>query len=95
MTRFVPAPNLDDILEDATKNGRAEVAVEIRDLTAANVDTDTGDYERSLRVFDDNRGVGTETTDFAGHIIEWGSRYVDPQAPMRRAADTVGKFEET
>ena len=94
MSRFVPAPNLDDILADATKHDRAEVAVEIRDLTGENVDTDTGAYRDSLRVFDDDRGVGTETTDFAGHIIEWGSRFVDPQAPMRRAADTVGKFEE-
>ena len=58
------------------------------------VHTDTGGYARSLRVFDDQRGVGAETTDFAGHIIEWGSSRQSPQAPLRHAADAAGRFEE-
>lgn len=93
MNRFVPAPNLQDILEDVTKRDRAKVSVKMRDGAARNVNTDSGFYEESLRVFDDSRGVGAETTDFAGHIIEWGSVSRSPQAPIRRAAADLGRFE--
>lgn len=93
MSRFAPAPNLQEILEDASKGGRAKVAAKIRDKAKTNVRTDTGGYAKSLRVFDDRRGVGTETTDYAGHIIEWGSMHVEPQAPLRRAAADSGRFE--
>lgn len=96
MGRFEPASNLDDVLADATKKPRAEAAQEIVERAAANVNTDSGFYAgASLRVFDDDRGVGAETTDFAGHIIEWGSSTQPAQAPLRRAADSVGRFKET
>ena|GEM_PF-4593184 len=94
MSRFQPAPNLDTILADATKVERAGVAAGIIRDARDDVHTDTGGYARSLRVFDDQRGVGAETTDFAGHIIEWGSSRQSPQAPLRHAADAAGRFEE-
>ncbi len=94
MSRFQPAPNLDAILADATKVERAGLAVGIIRDARRYVHTDTGGYARSLRVFDDQRGVGAETTDFAGHIIEWGSSRQSPQAPLRHAADAAGRFEE-
>ncbi len=94
MSRFQPAPNLDTILADATKVERAGVAAGIIRDARGDVHTDTGGYARSLRVFDDQRGVGAETTDFAGHIIEWGSSRQSPQAPLRHAADAAGRFEE-
>ena len=94
MSRFQPAPNLDAILADATKVERAGVAAGIIRDARRSVHTDTGGYARSLRVFDDQRGVGAETTDFAGHIIEWGSSRQSPQAPLRHAADAAGRFEE-
>lgn len=91
VSRFVPAANLDVILEDATKNDRAEVAVDVVDGAKRNVHTDTGGYAKSLRVFDDDRGVGAETTDFAGHIIEYGSINNAAQSPIRKAASEAGK----
>jgi len=94
VSRFQPAPNLDTILADATKVERAGLAVGIIRDARRYVHTDTGGYARSLRVFDDQRGVGAETTDFAGHIIEWGSSRQSPQAPLRHAADAAGRFEE-
>lgn len=94
MSRFQPAPNLDTILADATKAERAGLAVGIIRDASRYVHTDTGAYARSLRVFDDQRGIGAETTDFAGHIIEWGSSRQSPQAPLRHAADAAGRFEE-
>lgn len=93
VSRFVPAANLDVILEDATKNDRAEVAVDVVDGAKRNVHTDTGGYAKSLRVFDDDRGVGVDAHDVAAHIIEFGSINNAPQAPIRRAAAEHGKFE--
>ena len=60
---------------------------------AETVHDDTGHYADSLRVFDDDRGIGGETTDIAGHIIEWGSENTDPQAPLRTGAMGAGRFE--
>ena len=42
-------------------------------------------------MFDDDRGVGAETTDFAGHIIEYGSINNAAQSPIRKAASEAGK----
>lgn len=93
MTRFVPAPNYNEILEQASEPGRVKAARRIVDKAKQNVDTDTGGYEKSLRVVVDSRGVVAETTDFAGHIIEWGSSRQSPQSPLRRAGDSVGRLE--
>ena len=44
-------------------------------------------------MFDDDRGVGAETVDFAGHIIEWGSERTRPHGTLRTAAAANGDFE--
>lgn len=93
MSRFEPAPDLEQILADETKAGRAEVALDVIDGAKRSVHALTGHYARSLRVFDDRRGIGAETTDVAGHIIEWGSSRQAPQAPLRTGASMAGKFE--
>lgn len=46
----------------------------------------TGAYARSLDV--DGRRL--LTTDFAGHLIEWGSINNPPYAPLRKAVEAVG-----
>lgn len=46
----------------------------------------TGDYRDSIET--DGRRV--LTTDFAGHIIEWGSVKTPPYAPLRRGARAAG-----
>lgn len=95
MTKFLPAPNLNEILADATVAARGEVAAEVVKVAGRTVNRDTGGYERSLRVVVDDRGVVAETTDFAGHIIEWGSLRQSPQAPIRTGATEAGRFEPT
>ena len=87
-------PELPDLIDEGKGVERAGVAAGIIRDARGDVHTDTGGYARSLRVFDDQRGVGAETTDFAGHIIEWGSSRQSPQAPLRHAADAAGRFEE-
>ena len=55
----------------------------------------TGDYAGSVRVYDDGDDIGVETTDFAGHIIEFGSVNNPPYAPLRRGARAAGlRLEE-
>lgn len=67
---------LEDRAEDALKAAQA-IAREHRD---------TGAYEESLYVEGNTLG----TTDFAGHIIEWGGASSPPLAPLRKAAEQVG-----
>lgn len=43
----------------------------------------TGHYDRSLRVVNDDGQVRLESTDIAAHLIEFGSVNNEPQAPMR------------
>lgn len=92
MTKFMPSVDLEQILADAAEPGLIDAAAQIVVKAKANVYYDTGGYRRSLRVVSDRRGVVAETTDFAGHIIEWGSQNNTPQAPLRKAAADVGKF---
>jgi len=47
---------------------------------------DTGDYEESLVA----EGNTLATTDFAGHIIEWGGANMSPRGILRKAAEQVG-----
>lgn len=91
--RFVPAPQFDEVIEAATGDARADVAGEILKIARRTVNTDTGNYAKYLRVVTDERGVVAETTDYAGHIIEWGKEGQSPQAPIRTGATSVGRFE--
>lgn len=50
----------------------------------------TGHYDRSLHVVQDNGQVFAATDDIAGHIIEFGSVKTPPHAPLRRGAMSVG-----
>lgn len=51
---------------------------------------DTGDYAESIETFSDGRTVGVTSTDFAAHIIEWGSVNNPPFAPLRRGVQAAG-----
>lgn len=93
MDRFVPAPNFQAVVTDAAEPELMDVAENITTDAARIAPVDKGYYRRSFRVFDDERGVGAETVDFAGHIIEWGSRYTRPHGTLRTAAAANGDFE--
>jgi hypothetical protein len=91
--RFVPALDLQIVVDEAADPGYIEAAGEIVVVARDAWPNRTGDYNASLRVTVDERGVVAETTDRAGHIIEYGSRRQEPQAPIRKGAAEVGEFE--
>lgn len=93
MSRFVPVVGFDAVVQEAVRPQRIATAEKVVvGARQANTD-DTGHYDRSLHTFDDRRGIGAQTDDVAGHIIEWGSVNNEPQAPMRTAAANAGRFE--
>jgi len=93
VSKFVPAANFDAVAAEAAGPGLVDVADGIVKVAARTVHRDTGGYIKSLRSTVDGRGVVAETTDYAGHIIEWGSIHNTPQAPIRTGASDAGRFE--
>ena len=89
-TTFQPNPELKRELGRDPRvrqilNGHAEEALTAAQAIAAGF-RNTGAYEQSLAV----RGATLLTTDFAGHMVEFGSVNNPPYAPLRRAAEQVG-----
>lgn len=93
MARFEPARNFDELVDAAAEPGYVDVAGEVVKVARRSNNDDTGGYDKSLRVTVDDRGVVAETTDYAGHIIEWGKDGQAPQAPIRTGATEAGRFE--
>jgi hypothetical protein len=79
-------PQFDRIVQEASEAGLVEVARSIADEVVRTAPVDSGDYRASIEVFSYRWGVGVQTTDPAGHIIEWGSDDTDPLAPIRSVA---------
>lgn len=93
MDRFVPAPNLNEVVSAAATPEFLDVAENITKVAARIAPVDKGYYRNSFQTFDDDRGIGAETVDYAGHIIEWGSENTRPHGTVRSAASEVGDFE--
>lgn len=93
MSRFQPAGNFDQLVADAAQPGLVATAGEVVKVARRSNNDDTGGYDKSLRVTVDERGVVAETTDYAGHIIEWGKAGQAPQAPIRTGASSAGRFD--
>lgn len=93
MNRFTPAANFNQLAAEAAEPGLVGTAGEIVKVARRSNNDDTGGYDRSLRVTVDERGVVAETTDYAGHIIEWGKSGQAPQAPLRTGASSAGNFD--
>ena len=93
MTRFDPAANFDQLVAEAAQPGYVDTAAEVVKVAKRSNNDDTGDYDKSLRVTVDERGVVAETTDYAGHIIEWGKAGQPAQAPIRTGATEAGRFD--
>lgn len=91
--RFQPAANFDQVIADAAQPGLVKTAGEVVKVARRSNNDDTGGYDKSLRVTVDERGVVAETTDYAGHIIEWGKAGQAPQAPIRTGASSAGRFD--
>lgn len=86
MARLQLSPDFDRVVQEAAKNGLVDEAESIADEIVRTAPVDTGTYRDSIQVFSYRYGVGVETTDEAGHIIEWGSVNMEPLAPMRNVA---------
>lgn len=93
MARFQPAASFDELVAAAAEPGYVDVAGKVVKIARRSNNDDTGGYDKSLRVTVDDRGVVAETTDYAGHIIEWGKEGQAPQAPIRKGATDAGRFE--
>ncbi len=93
MSRFQPAAAFDEVAAAAAQQGLVDIAGEVVKVARRSNNDDTGGYDKSLRVTVDDRGVVAETTDYAGHIIEWGKDGQPPQAPIRTGASSTGKFD--
>jgi hypothetical protein len=52
------------------------------------------EYLRELDHAPTDRGVRVFTTASRGHLVEWGTIYRQPDAPMRTAARRFGRFKE-
>lgn len=90
MTRFKANPRFEQELERDPKvrrvlERRAEEAAKVARQIARD-HRETGDLEESIQV----DGTTLLTTDFAGHIIEYGGANTPPIAPLRKAAEAVG-----
>lgn len=94
--RFIPAPNIDALIQEDAKPLLREKAVEIAARAVGHAPERTGRYRRSIRVSSDGRGVAVEAMDPMAHVVESGSVNNPPYAPLRRAAkDVADRFEPT
>lgn len=94
MSRFVPSPDAAASAQRDLVDALRKASGEMAQRAAVKVPRRTGRYARSLRVFNDDRGIGVESTDVAGHIIESGSVNNPAYAPLRQAAsETASRFE--
>ena len=75
--------------------GMAEIAESVKDAARDVAPERTGAYKDSLAVSQDGMRTAVITTDFAGHIIEFGSRNNPAYAPLRAGARKAGlRLEE-
>ena len=93
MSKFIPAVGFTAVVNETIRPQRRAAAEKVVVGARRSNTDDTGHYDRSLHTFDDQRGVGAQTDDIAGHIIEYGSIRQEPQAPMRTGASAAGRFE--
>lgn len=84
--------------------GRAkfrDVAEQILDATADELrrtgltdDPPAREYLAELDTADTDDGARVFTTASRAHLVEWGTIYREPDAPMRTAAARFGRFRE-
>lgn len=71
----------------------AETRVELK-RTGMTDDPLARDYYDTLTTGPTGTGYGVATTSPTAHIVEWGSIYKEPDAPMRTAARRFGRWRE-
>jgi hypothetical protein len=90
--RFVPNPKFQQEIERQVEY-RAEMVKDgeiVLHEAKAIAPVHTGAYRESLSVLIAGPKVYVRTTDFAGHMVEWGSQNNVAYAPIRRAVLAAG-----
>lgn len=72
-----------------------EVAAKVSDGVEDEAPVETGHFQGSVRVLPVERtsrgaSITVDSTDFAAHLVEWGSVHNPPYAPFRKAAARLG-----
>lgn len=66
-----------------------KAAEAVKDMSERNSPIgETGDYIHSFKIT--RRPLRVGNTDFAGHMVEWGSQNNPPYAPLRRGVRAAG-----
>ena len=90
--KFKPNRNFERQMQESP-GMRAELvrnAEKAKRAAIASVNRDSGDYQQRFEIVATGDGVVLANTDFAAHIIEWGSVENPPQAPIRRGVRAAG-----
>lgn len=66
------------------------VAFQVKDVAEQLSPTKTHAYQRKFRVTVEGTEVRLGNFDPFAHLVEWGSRYNPPYAPIRRAVRAAG-----
>jgi hypothetical protein len=89
---FVPDPNFErEIAEQAEyQSGLSELAGPVAETIKALAPIREGDFRDSIAVEIEGAEVRLGSSDFAAHLIEWGSVNNPPYAPIRRGVSAAG-----
>ncbi len=89
---FIPNPDfLRELAEEpGYRDALRQQAEGVRSQVRLIAPIESGDYRDSIVVTEDEQGVYVGSTDFAAHIVEWGSANNPPYAPLRRGVTGAG-----
>lgn len=96
MSKFVPNKNFADEMREQSEHRQAleQAANAVQDRAAQFADQAGAPWMRrqseTMVVSVDGDDVAVVNTDYAGHLMEWGSRNNAAHAPLRRAVRAAG-----
>lgn len=96
MTRIVLKPGYEREIKREARPKVRRAARRVAAIGKSIAPVDKGHYRDSIEDVEIAGRVFVRTTDFVGHIIEWGDAMHPPRAVIRRAARAAGlRVEET
>lgn len=94
---YIPNPFFETLLKAQREHqeGMAELGEQLADAARDVAPERTGAYKDSIEVVQSAGRTAVATTDFAGHIVEFGSKNNPAYAPLRTGARKAGfRLEE-
>lgn len=89
--RFLPNPSFEaELQREAQYHAYIESVLERIKTAAESIAPGDGYYKQSFVVYWDGTRAYVGSSDFAAHLIEWGSINNPPYAVLRRAAAMAG-----